>query len=308
MGRSASTFSFDIRAQYLAYGVSQSTRRKLRLCHERNYHGRVEPTERRAARTLKQGPARLAALPPGARKKLSSLTGLSVEEVIERLFSPGAPQTVRVVPLGETEITVRPGTSDVLGLLDTFLGLYHLPPPGTEPRVILDLGSNIGTTIAHFAYLYDDVRVCGVELDTENAALCARNIAPWGDRCEVLHAAVAGKDGTSGYDREVGDELAFKIGSGSSPVRTLSLDSVLDHFDLQEVDYVKMDIEGAELEVLQNAGRWPERVRSLKVEVHPPCTVEAVFGELVDLGYWCHRDDRHWSCVVARSADFAPPG
>lgn len=260
----------------------------------------MEGTTKPDQRSLTQVPGVLASGPPALREELSSLTGWSVDEVVNRLFRPGVLETIRIPSLGGAEITVRPGTSDVFVLRDTFVGLYHLPPPEMEPRVILDLGSHIGTTIAHFAYLYKKVRVFGVELDAENVELCARNITVWGDRCHVLHAAIAATDGISRYNRRVGNEWGFRIGSGSSPVRTVSIEKVLDHFGLREIDYVKMDIEGAEREVLRSGDRWSERVRSLKVEVHRPYTVEAAFEDLVNLGFSCQRDDRHWACVVAR--------
>jgi len=233
---------------------------------------------------------------------VSLVTGLSGEEVVERLFSPGEPETIRIEPLGGAEITVRPGTSDILVLVDTFVSGYHLPPPDVKPRVILDLGSNIGTTIAHFAHLYGDVKVFGVELDAESAELCAKNIAPWGDRCQVLQTAVAATDGMNRYDRRAGNEWGFRIGSGSSPVRTVSIDSLVGQFGLSEIDYLKMDIEGAERDVLRSGGQWPERVRSLKVELHDQYTVEEAFEDLAKLGFVCERDDKHWACVVARRA------
>jgi FkbM family methyltransferase len=183
---------------------------------------------------------------------------------------------------------------------DSFVGLFHLPPPGPEPRVLLDLGSNIGTTMAHFAHLYERCLVFGVELDAESVSLCKRNIEPWRDRCEVLHAAVAASDGTSGYERRAGNEWGFRIGSGSTLVRTLSLDSIVERFALDQIDYLKMDVEGAEAEILRAGGDWPERVRVLKVEVHTPYTVDEALGDLSTLGFACERDERHKACVVAR--------
>ena len=238
---------------------------------------------------------------PQLAASLGALTGLPAEEVVERLFREGDPQTVRIKHLGGGELTVRPATSDIYVLRDTFFGRFHLPPREIEPRVILDLGSNIGTTMAHFAHLHRDALICGVELDEENAALCVRNTARWNDRCRLLHAAVAARNGTAQYEREVGiHRWGFRIGSGSAPARAMSLDSIVEHFGLEKIDYVKMDIEGAECEVLRNPGQWPHRVQSLKMEVHPPYTVDEAAHDLAQLGFSCERDARHKTCVVAR--------
>jgi hypothetical protein len=60
-----------------------------------------------------------------------------------------------------------------------------------------------------------------------------------------------------------------------------------------------MDIEGAEAAVLHGAPAWLDRVRSLKVEVHPPATIDSVSATLRDRGFRCWTDAEHWSCVCA---------
>jgi hypothetical protein len=92
----------------------------------------------------------------------------------------------------------------------------------------------------------------------------------------------------------------FRIGSGSTLVRTLSLDSIVERFALDQIDYLKMDVEGAEAEILRAGGDWPERVRVLKVEVHTPYTVDEALDDLSTLGFSCERDERHKACLVAR--------
>ena len=86
-------------------------------------------------------------------------------------------------------ICCRIGTTDADVFYDTFVSQYHLPPHGFRPRTILDLGSNIGTTIVHYAKLYPEARILGIELDEDNFCLCQRNIAALGHRCAVLRGA-----------------------------------------------------------------------------------------------------------------------
>jgi FkbM family methyltransferase len=88
----------------------------------------------------------------------------------------------------------------------TFWGTFtrndHLPSPEVHaPRIIWDLGANIGLTVAHLAFRFPHARVLGVELDEENVALARRNVAPWADRCGVIHAAVWPSDGEVQYRR-----------------------------------------------------------------------------------------------------------
>jgi len=218
---------------------------------------------------------------------------------------------LRVNDLNGGEIRCRSGLADLGVVYDTFVGRYHLPPEGLGAvRTILDLGSNIGLTIAHLAALYPEARILGVELDAANAELAARNIAPFGDRCRVRHAAVWHEPGEVAYGGA--RESGYAIVTGEGPaVRTtvpaVTVGALIDELGVEEVDYVKMDIEGAEKEVLAAAGSWLPRVRSIKVEVHPEkastlYTLGNCIDDLERHGLTCSLDTRHHACIIGRRA------
>lgn len=155
--------------------------------------------------------------------------------------------------------------------------------------------------MAHLAAVHPQARVVGVELDGENAALCRTNIAPWGDRAELVNAAVWIRDGEVRYSREGLDALSFHIDETAAPVEggedtvpAFSLDTLLArHTAGKVVDYVKMDIEGAEQKVLREHTDWARHVRSIKVEVHEPYGVEECVADLKALGFRAWPDPKH---------------
>jgi len=212
----------------------------------------------------------------------------------ERLISSGRPVKVRFRGLAGAPVSLRPGTQDDSLAHDVFFKSHHLPPssiPAHELRVIWDLGANAGLTMAHMATLLPDARIVGVELDEENLLLCRSNIAAWGERCEVIHAAVWVADGTVAYERPSGQEQSFHVsadpppdGAAAGSAPAISLDTLLKRTG-SPVDYVKMDIEGAEMPVLKQSTSWAEQVRSIKVEVHAPYTVEQCATDLRRLGF-----------------------
>jgi len=74
-------------------------------------------------------------------------------------------------------------------------------------------------------------------------------------------------------------------------VRAISLDSLAAELEEGErVDYVKMDIEGAEEHVLRINTDWAGIVRTIKVEVHSPYTVEDCQRDLRALGFEVSED------------------
>jgi len=221
---------------------------------------------------------------------------------------------LRLRQLGGEAIGIRPGTSDVTVLYETFCGQYHLPPEDIdEPRTILDLGANIGLTVAHFACRYSNARVLGVELDESNAALAQRNVRPWADRAVILRGAAWIEDGKVDYQGAPGDEYGFSVCTsiaGSEASRPLTgtapafgMTSLIAELASggSAVDYVKMDVEGAERHLLRHNG-WSDKIRSIAVELHAPYTVAECRRDLTRLGFSTQLHERHPLCVVGLRA------
>ncbi len=216
----------------------------------------------------------------------------------------GRPAAIRLRQLGGGEIAMRPSTADAWAVATTLLPPNHLPPPELDRRAIRtvwDLGANIGVSMAHLAISCPRAHIVGLELEPENARLCRRNVAPWAERCTVIEAAAWTNDGEIAFTGEPAASVGYHVsadgeadggaGAGAHSARALSLDTVLAaHTPGETVDYVKMDIEGAEAAVLTERTGWAERVRAMTVEVHEPYTVEACVADLERLGFRARRD------------------
>ena len=231
------------------------------------------------------------------RESLRTFVRLARGEGGDGLRSPAG---LRLRALGGHRVLVRPGTSDLDTVWGTFGRRYHLPPPdlGT-PHTIWDLGANVGLTMAHFAFLFPHARVLGVELDGENVALARQNLAPWSDRCEVIHAAVWSTDGEVRYRGWSGGTSNYQVMDvpDGVPVRAVSLPTLLRERG-GPVDYLKIDVEGAERELLCDSTGWASQVRCLKVELHGDYRIQDCEADLRRLGYQTRPDPHHWACVI----------
>jgi FkbM family methyltransferase len=200
------------------------------------------------------------------------------------------PLAVRLRALGGRPVWIRGGTSDPFTVNEIVTYGDHWPPPDLpSPELIFDLGANIGVSMALFATAYPEARVVGVEPDPENAALCRRTVGQWGERCTLVQAAAWPTDGTVVLEGDDVAAMAVRENSGAGQVQAVSMSTLMErHANPRHVDYLKMDIEGAEREVLRRNTDWVDRVRCISVEIHSPYRVEDCMSDLERLGFSVH--------------------
>ena len=134
-----------------------------------------------------------------------------------------------------------------------------------NPRTIVDLGAHIGTftlLAAHFILnTHRDGLVVSVEPMLINYLALLNNIKLNNVEKYVypIRAAVASKPGLV--------EVEW-IGKRER-VRAMTMQEIADEARLSGIDLVKMDIEGAELDVLTNNKDWLRNVNSIVMELHP---------------------------------------
>jgi len=148
-----------------------------------------------------------------------------------------------------------------------------------NPRVIVDAGANVGLAAVLFANRYPDARIFAIEPDTSNFQLLKRNVAPY-PQITPLHAALWDKDEAVNVIDEGYGEWGFmteraheKATSGRERtrrglVRGLSVDTLLREHHIDHIDLFKIDIEGAEREVMSNSAAWMDRIGAMVVELH----------------------------------------
>jgi len=105
--------------------------------------------------------------------------------------------------------------------------------------------------------------------------------------CRLIEAAVTGRDGTVGF--QVGDaanSYGQSIG-GSVEVQAVSLATLLGPFEL--VDLIDMDVQGAELEILEAAViPLQQKVRRVHVETHSRQLHSEIRDLFERIGWRCH--------------------
>ena len=174
-----------------------------------------------------------------------------------------------------TPFAYRPIEEDV-GIIKSIFGFqeYQLPPiKDFQPKLILDCGSNIGCAAVYFAIKYPYAQIYSVEPEKDNFKLLLFNTILY-DNIYPIKSALwnketfirvedrgFGKWGFMTFETNADDPDAFK----TTTVARLLADSGFD-----EIDLIKIDIEGAEKEVFSapDVDDWLPKVKVLVIELH----------------------------------------
>ncbi|MEO7425750.1 MAG: FkbM family methyltransferase [Fibrobacteria bacterium] len=139
---------------------------------------------------------------------------------------------------------------------------------GNRTPYILDCGANIGLSILYFKRLFPEAVIVGFEPDPKIFAALKANVDGFGLRgVELVPKAVWSSETTLSFSHEGADGGHIAGPSerkGIIEIKTVRLRDYLD----KPVDLLKMDIEGAECEVLRDCREALKRVERLFVEFH----------------------------------------
>ncbi len=173
---------------------------------------------------------------------------------------------------------------------------------------LVDVGANIGLAALYFRRRYRSFTGVCFEPDPAICDVLRQNLNAWGCTAVDVHQAAAGSaDGQTTFHAEGADggrvvaETAPAAGSRLLTVQTLRLSRFLD----RPVDLLKIDVEGAELDVLREARPALANVRRCFVEIHSylnePQAYWEVFQILQQAGFRCYPQE-----LVAQKHPFAP--
>jgi FkbM family methyltransferase len=183
-------------------------------------------------------------------------------------------------------VWIRPGTSDVATFDEVFLSReYDLPFADFAPRHILDLGANVGYASLYFISRWPGASILAVEPALANLILLKRNTSRYLG-VATLHGAVWSQPAQLSFENPQADANAFRVSDsghagGDAPIRAYTVAQLLDQLGCARGALVKMDVEGAEAEILRGDVSWLDRVDVLVIELHdrlaPGCG-EALFA------------------------------
>lgn len=155
------------------------------------------------------------------------------------------------------------------------------------PRVVFDVGAWIGETVGEYRNRWPDATVYAFEPAAESyKRLCARFDSD--PRVHLHNVALGSQEGIAtlrlAADSSMNSIRPGAEGGAEQAVRVRSLDSFCAEYEVRRIDFLKIDAEGFDLEVLKGATRMlsARNVRFVQVEagMNPTTDVQVPFATL----------------------------
>ncbi len=180
------------------------------------------------------------------------------------------------LPNSDIRLSLRGQSSDYHAFYTTFVRNDYPRIPHFSPRLILDLGANVGYSALNFAAQYPESTIVCIEPDTANFEVLCRSTSTFA-RIKCINAAVhsdAGLEGTLSGPNSLSMQLNVDrpINPGDQTTRTVSIDQLFSEWAAPNTPIlVKMDIEGSEKAIFSKNLAWLPLVNYLFIEIHAGC-------------------------------------
>jgi FkbM family methyltransferase len=157
-------------------------------------------------------------------------------------------------------------------------------------ETIVDLGANIGLASRYFAEHFPNCKILAVEPNPSTYQVLVSNVARLvaSGRCQTLQAAVwsSEKPLVGGAEDDPDHFSAFAVHetaaeSAENSIAGLPMNKIIAHSGFERIDLLKVDIEGAEVELFKGNVDWLQRVRTIAIEFHETSRADSQFDDLM---------------------------
>lgn len=180
---------------------------------------------------------------------------------------------------------------------------YYFKTAQATP-LIIDGGANIGDTIVYFKSLYPDAKIVAYEPNPKAAALLKKNVGQNNlQNVSIEESALGSKEGVITLEDDssgiynggttsdqvlLHTETTVEMSHITVPVATLTTNDIVKN--AERIDLLKLDIEGAESEVLQSLAEILHKVERIILEYHFVKTIsgnsfDKIIAQLSESGF-----------------------
>jgi len=172
--------------------------------------------------------------------------------------------------------------------------LYKFSPKVLNGGIILDCGANMGLSVLYFALNYPNHKILAFEPEEAIFKVLEENVKTFGlNNVTLFQKAVWTKEEilTFHSDGGMGGRVNNVYKKSKQPIKQVETVVLKDYLN-DNVDFLKVDIEGAEVEVLKSCNGHLGQVHHLFFEyhnhIHQPQTLHELLAQVQEEGFKYH--------------------
>jgi FkbM family methyltransferase len=201
-----------------------------------------------------------------------------LKKIYYKHLNPGRIRTHR---LFGRKISYFSPTELLHGLKEIFVDEIYKQELPSNPFII-DCGANIGLSVIYMKNLYPDAKIVAFEPDPRNFELLKKNVDNFDlGEVEIRREAVWIENTILQFSSE--GSMSSRIGNNDArntiPVKAIRLKDYIN----KKVDFLKLDIEGAEYQVMKDISEQLYLVHHLFLEYHGTFEQNAELSQLFDM-------------------------
>ena len=193
-------------------------------------------------------------------------------------------------------IFIRTKTSDIHVFNQIFRSREYDLNYKINPQIIIDLGANTGLSSVLFANKFPESKIIAVEPEKSNYEYLLKNTeyyknitclnkAIWNETKQLnIIDSGRGEWGFITEEQNPASDLKEFL-----TISSVSMNDILEMFSIENIDILKIDIEGAEVNLFKdNYNNWISKVKLLIIELHDrwkPGSAKAFFNAMINYDF-----------------------
>ena len=193
----------------------------------------------------------------------------------------------------EYNLIMREGTSDISVFYQVFVDENYNYKYKKEPKIILDIGANVGYTSIYYTKRFPNAKIYCLESDLDNYNILLKNVEKYKNIIPCNGALYSHDTILNIYDPNLGAwglQVSETTNNTNKTVQAYSFKSLLKIWNLEnkKIDILKIDIEGSEKELFENDTEFLDNVDLMIIETHDRYkqgTSQALFNVMKDKNF-----------------------